>query len=347
MDIRQEIEEEIKKDKKEIEMNMLRERCKKLPDITDEIWNKLDIDDENREFIEEFLAESTQLSPKSLKQYTSALRIFLKWIMETLNNKKFYSLKKRDFLRYQNFLVRHGMSSSGIKLKRSAISSCCNYFENYYVGEDERFNLFRNFVKGVENVPPNSVYVKVEVTQEEYDLIKQTLLEEKKYRDYAMFVTAMECGMRGGELRGMKRIEASKEITGENKYVLTDIILGKGRNGGKPLEYMLNQTVLDALNLYNNTRNDNNEYMFVSYYGGKYDQLGESTFEDTCREYITDIVGRRINEHIFRATCASRALKRGVPDILVSKYILHHEDLSTLKYYDLRDFEQERNQMFE
>lgn len=346
MTINQEIEQEIIECKKEIEMNMLRDRCKKLPDITQDGWNKLNIDEENREFVEEYLMESTTLSPKTLKQYTSALRIFFKWVMENLNNKKFYNIKKKDFHRYQNFLVRHGMSSSGIKLKRASLSSMCNYFESFYIGEDDRFTLFRNFVKGVENVAPNSVYKKVEVSEKEYALLKETLLEDGRLRDYAMFVTAMETGMRGGELIKMKRLECYKEIKDGNTYVLTDTILGKGRNGGKPLEYMLNQTALDALKLYNESRNDNCEYMFVSNYNG-YSQLGDTIFESACSEIFSDIVGRRINEHIFRASCASRALKRGVPEILVSKYILHHEDLSTLKYYDLRDFSEERNKIFE
>lgn len=346
MNIQEQIEEEIKQERKTIEMNMLRDRCKKFPDITQEMWNKMSIDSENRELLDEFLMESTQLSPKSLKQYTSSLRIFMKWIMDTLNNKKFYQLKKKDFLRYQNFLIRHGMSSSGIKLKRASISSMCNYYETYYIGEDNRFDLFRNFVKGVENVAPNTVYIKVEVTEEEYTLMKETLLEENRLRDYALLVTAMECGMRGGELRNMKRVEANKVIQEGNTFVTTDIILGKGRNGGKPLEYMMNQTTLDALKLYNDTRKDDNEYMFTTYYGSKFNQLSDNYFENVCSDYLSDIVGRRINEHIFRSTCASRALKRGVPDILVSKYILHHNDLSTLKFYDLRTFDEEKNQIF-
>ena len=348
MNIQEVIEEEIKQERKSIEMNMLRDRCEKFPDITQEMWEKMEVDSENRELLDEFLLESTQLSPKSLKQYTSSLRIFMKWLMDTLNNKKFYTLKKKDFLRYQNFLIRHGMSSSGIKLKRASISSMCNYYETYYIGEDSRFDLFRNFVKGVENVAPNSVYIKVEVTEDEYTLMKETLLEENRLRDYALLVTAMECGMRGGELRNMKRVEANKIIQEGNTFVTTDIILGKGRNGGKPLEYMMNQTTLDALKLYNDSRKetDNSEFMFSTYYGGKFNQLSETYFETVCSEYLSDLVARRINEHIFRSTCASRALKRGVPDILVSKYILHHNDLSTLKFYDLRTFDQERNQIF-
>lgn len=345
--ISNEIQNDIEKELKEFENNMYRERCPKLPDITKEEWQKLNINSDNRELIDEFLLESTHLRPKSLKQYTSALRIFAKYVMEYLSNRPIYELKKKDFLRYQNFLVRHGMSSKGIKFKRSAVSSMCNYLETYYFGEDDRFDKFRNIVKGVENPAPNDVYKKVLVSEEEYQLMKNTLLEDGKIRDYAMFVTCMETGMRGGELRQLKRTEAYKTIDEKSGYVLSDVLYGKGKGDGKPLEYMINKEALEAIQMYEKTRdkNDGCEYLFVTNYGG-IKQVSENYFETVCREYLSDIVSRRINEHLFRASCATRLLLRGVPEILVSKYVLHHEDLSTLKHYDLRDFEEEKAQIF-
>lgn len=346
-EINKTIQQDIDNEMKEFETNMLRERCPKLPDIKEEQWKNLKINEENRELIEEFLLESTHLRPKSLRQYTSALHIFAKYIMDYLNNKAIYQLKKRDFLRYQNFLVRHGMSSKGIKFKRSAVSSMCNYLETYYFGEDNRFDKFRNIVKGVENPAPNDVYKKVLVSEEEYQLIKETLLEDNRIRDYAMFIVCMETGMRGGELRQLKRKEAYKQVDEKLGYVLTDIIYGKGKGDGKPLEYMINREAMEAMKLYEKTRdkNDGCEHLFVTNYGG-IKQVSDNYFETVCREYLSDIVSRRLNEHIFRASCSTRLLLSGVPEILVSKYVLHHNDLSTLKFYDLRTFESEKAQIF-
>ena len=87
------LEEEIK----EIEMNMLRDRCPKLPEITEEDWKNLSINEFNREIIEEFLIENPDLRPKTLLQYRSGLQIFAKWLMDTLNNKNIYEVKKKDF----------------------------------------------------------------------------------------------------------------------------------------------------------------------------------------------------------------------------------------------------------
>ena len=102
----------------------------KLPTVTEEQWQKLN--KFNRTITTEFLEESTSLSPKTLRQYFSALRIFFFWVYEHCDDKSLLEIKSRDFLKYQNFLVRRGMSSSGVRLKRAAISSLNGYIITYY-----------------------------------------------------------------------------------------------------------------------------------------------------------------------------------------------------------------------
>jgi integrase len=162
-----------------------------------------------------------------------------------------------------------------------------------------------------------------------------------------MLVVCMESGMRGGELRQLKRKETLKEVNSQEGYFLSDTLYGKGKGDGKPLEYMLNQTALDAMKMYEKTKDENDqcEYLFTAKQI-QWQQVSEGYFEGVCREVLSDIVSRRINEHLFRASCATRLLLQGVSEILVSKYVLHHNDLSTLKHYDLRDFKAEKAQIF-
>lgn len=77
--------------------------------------------------MEEFLDNSTELSPKSLKSYKSNLMIWFNWVRENLDNKKHIDIKSREYLRYQNWLVKLEHSSSDISNKRSAISTLNNY----------------------------------------------------------------------------------------------------------------------------------------------------------------------------------------------------------------------------
>src|SRR5687768_4463026 len=143
----------------------------RIDDVSEEQW-KL-INSENRKIVEEFLRESTQLSIQTIKQYTSALRIYFWWIKENAEDKSFYKIKSRDYLQYQNFIVRNNLSSSAIKFKRSAVSSLNNYIELYY--QDE-YPEFRNYItKAIATPVPAFVHEKEPLSLQEYENLCQEL----------------------------------------------------------------------------------------------------------------------------------------------------------------------------
>ena len=90
-------------------------------EITDEEW--LTVNAFNRNMVEDYLSNQTHLSPKSLTAYRSALRIFFWWVKNNLNDKNCIEIRKKEFLRYMNWLANRGMSESGIKFKKSSVSA--------------------------------------------------------------------------------------------------------------------------------------------------------------------------------------------------------------------------------
>ena len=63
---------------------------------------------------------------------------------------------------------------------------------------------------------------------------------------------------------------------------------------------------------------------------------------------LSPIVKRRINPHLFKSSCITYLLEKGVDLKVVSKYVAQHNDTSTTSnFYDLRDFEEEKNKIFE
>ncbi len=72
--------------KKEINKNMIRDRAPSLQPISNEQY--LLINKDNRRLAEEFLSESTHLSPNSISQYKSGLTMFLWWVHETFGEEK-------------------------------------------------------------------------------------------------------------------------------------------------------------------------------------------------------------------------------------------------------------------
>ena len=96
-------------------------KIKRLPPITDEEW--MLCNEFNRKLRDEFIANSTELSPQTIRTYKSNLAIWFNWVRENLNNKKQTDIRSIEYLRYQNWLVNRGVSSSDTERKRSAISS--------------------------------------------------------------------------------------------------------------------------------------------------------------------------------------------------------------------------------
>ena len=70
--------------------------AKRSDDITDEMWSE--VFEFNRNMVQEYLDNQTDLSIKTKIAYKSGLRIFFYWVKQNLNNKSFLS-----FLYQENF----------------------------------------------------------------------------------------------------------------------------------------------------------------------------------------------------------------------------------------------------
>lgn len=134
-------------------------------EITDEEW--LTVNEFNRDMVEDYLNNQVHLSPKSLIAYRSALRIFFVWVKNNLHDKNCTEIRKKEFLRYLNWLAVRGFSESGIKFKKSSVSAFNKFIENFY--EDD-YPQFRNYVTSEMQIPKTGrVYTKEPLTPEEID----------------------------------------------------------------------------------------------------------------------------------------------------------------------------------
>lgn len=324
---------------------MLRERAKKLPDVTDKMW--LEVNDSYRELVNEFLAVQ-DFSPQTKKQYKSGLRQFGWFVKESMNNKPFYKLKKRDFLRYLSYLRDdRKLSSSALGFKKSCVSSLCNYVENVVADDDKRYDKFRNFTRGLPAIAKNRVYDKVKVSYEEFQEMMDVLDSDDNILGKTWLATAFLVGARKAELVQFKTEILDYDIPEGQNYVLSHTVRGKGASvDGKPLNYMIPLEVLDYWREWVNTRGYESEYIFTTKYNGEIKKMSTSWADYFCSDVLSNILGRRVNAHIFKNSCITYHLERGVDINLVSKYIAHHNDISTTQIYDLRDFEEERNNIF-
>lgn len=329
----------------EIQKNMLKERAKKAEDVTDGQYKKCN--PINKNMVEEYFQVNQQLSKETRKQYQSAIRQFFVFVNEHLNDKPFYQITKRDFIRYMSEMQGRDLSSSAISMKKSAISSFCIYIENIVSEDMEECRNFRNFTKGMPQLAKNKVYEKKAVTSEEYEKMCSYLKEHNMLMEYAWLVTAYNVGARRAELRQFKT-EMINYIPkeGEN-FINSHVVRGKGKGqAGKPLIYMIPLTVVEAWKEWINNRDYENEYIFTIKHADGIKPISISWPDEFCQNVLSQICGRRINPHLFKGSCITHLLEKGVDMKVVSKFVAQHESAETTSLYDLRDFEEERSKIF-
>jgi len=336
-----------------IKQNTLRKRADKLPEVTDKMWNE--VIKVNREVYQDYIDSNQQLSKETLKQYKSASRQFFWWVKMRCQNKPIYQIKKSDFLKYRSYLINHGLSSSALNLKKSCISSICNFAENMYdSGEDyPDYVGFRNFTRGLPPIPKNKVYEKIKVSEEEYKDMMRVLEEQKDYLGMAWLACAFNVGARRSEIIQFKTeildYEHHINSKGEKQnYRFTHVVRGKGRSrDGKPIRFMLNDEAYKYLKLWVTERSYEHEYIFTVKYGGDYVALSKTWANSFCQNKLSPIAGRRINPHLFKASCITWLLESGKDIKVVSKYVAQHESVETTQLYDLRSDEDARDGIFD
>ncbi|MFS0905809.1 tyrosine-type recombinase/integrase [Priestia aryabhattai] len=326
---------------------------KKIEEVTDDFWDNV-VSDTNRELIEAFL-DQQHLSDATLKQYTSALKIFAKWVYDFCFVKKdgeekiIPELKPRDALKYQNWLISKGLSSSAIKFKRSAVSSLCNFIELYY---NDEYPNFRNiYTKAVPTVAKNSVKEKVPLTMKEINKIAKELEKRQDWQKLAYLWFTYSSGCRREESRQLLVEVATYDKHVDKKgnakdYYITHNIRAKGAGKeGKVRKFTFDQRAMDAIKKWveyrslqvNQTFGDTCPYLFVSKNKDDYRQVSPNTFNLWCKEFSKILGGKPVHPHLFRSSRATNAVVEEGKDIKAVQKLLGHNSSQTTEIYVVRD----------
>lgn len=334
--------------------------AKRSDEITDEMWET--VNEFNRDMVDDYLSNQTHLSPKSLNAYKSALRIFFYWVKDNLKDKNCIDIKKKEFLRYMNWLANRGLSSSAIKLKKSSVSAMNKFIENYY--EDD-YPLFRNFVTSDMIVPQTgNVFNKEPLTPEEIENLCKELIKREEWQKLAYVQFTYSTGCRRAESRQLLKEVVDYEpkrkmvtITDENgveqtvesvSYKTHDIRC-KGRSrAGKIRKLQFGQDVMDSLIKWIQVRGDDDcPYMFViKTKDGKTRQVGEGIFNDWCINEFSEIVGRRTTPHNFRRSRATNLVVHDNRALETAQKLLGHESSETTQMYVIREDSEDADEAF-
>ena len=332
--------------------NMDGKNAKRSDDITDEMWSE--VLEFNRNMVQEYLDNQTDLSVKTKIAYKSGLRIFFYWVKQNLNNKSFLDIKKKEYVRYLNWITNRGLSDSAIKFKKSSVSSFCNYVMMMY--EDE-YPTFRNFTVGLKVVKTGYVYPKEPLTPDEYIMLCEELEKREEWQKLAYLVFTYSTGCRRAESRQLlkevvdypakeRKIKIVDEDGNEkeaiSKSYQTHTIRCKGSSVvGKPRKLKFGEDAMQWMKKWLEVRGEDDcPYMFVvKYKNGKTRQVGEDTFNGWCKKF-EKIIGRRCHPHQFRESRATNIVVYEHKSAEVAQKLLGHNDVSTTKnHYIIRNDE--------
>lgn len=321
----------------------------KLSPVTEEQWGLCN--EFNKKITKEFIEESVQLSNKTLEGYYSALKIFFNFVRENLDNMSLLDIKGRDYLKFQNYLIRRGMSPSAVKFKRAAISSLNGYIITFY---EDRHPMFKNFItKKIANPPKAFVHEKKPMNKEEWELLIKTLEEREEWQKIAYLKFTYASGCRRAETRQLLKEIVNYKPVVKNKdgkeiiyYQTHDIrCKGKGKTG-KIRKLQFDQEALDAIKKWLEARGeDESPYVFVAKYAGKINMVSPNTFNQWCN-YFSEIVGRRIHPHQMREQRATDIVVGEGKEIRKAQKLLGHEQSSTTEIYVIRDGDEDIDDVF-
>lgn len=200
------------------------------------------VNEDNKQLLQDFIEylESTDKSKETIKQYTADIKICFTWSLESNKNKFFVEFNKRDFMKYQNYLVNTlEVSPARVRRLRSSISSMSNFVESVL---DDDFPNFRNIVNKIPAPSLEKVLEKTVFELEDLQKLLDHLVKEKKYQQACALALAMSSGARKSELGRFKvSFFEDENIVFGSLYKTPEKIKTKGRGSkGK----MLNKFVL-------------------------------------------------------------------------------------------------------
>lgn len=225
------------------------------------------INPENMKLLRDYLAylASTKRSKSTIRVYENDLLIVFVFILEHCNNKAFVTLRKRDIVALQNWLVNdHGNSPARVRRVKSTLSSLSTFIENVL---DDEYPNFRNIINKIESPVLQPVREKSVFSDEELDNILQHLVEGGDVEKACMVALARYSGRRKSELVLFKVDYFKPEnIVFGSLYKTPEKIKTKGRGDGKFLYcYTLAKQFQPYLNMWMRYREEHgieSEWLF-------------------------------------------------------------------------------------
>lgn len=263
----------------------MREKLSKnIKYFSNDTWLK--VNNENKSMMDYYLVNKKSLKASSARQYENAIRIFLMWVCEFSGNESIMDIKKRKILEYQNWLIEQGLSYNAVIFKRNALSAFFDFISDYFSDE---YPEFKNIIKEIPMPKNEHLKKKRYIDKKEMNILREELTKAGKYNQLAFVEITNYTGLRKEEILDLKKDIIDVHYNNDKLYPV------KVENR----KIYFNEESMDAIRKYLETRDDKNEYIFVTNKDDEVVRLNPTTFNFWCSNRISTILGREIKPSLL------------------------------------------------
>lgn len=263
---------------------MKKELSKNIKYFSNDVWDKVNA--ENKSILDFYLVNKKSLKASSIRQYENGIRIFLLWICEYSENECIAYVKKRKILEYQNWLIEQGLTYNSVIFKRNALSAFFDFVSDYFSDE---YPDFKNIIKEIPMPKNEHLKKKRYLDKKEIAILREELGKVRKYNQLAYVEITYLTGLSKEEVLDLKRDIVDIHYNNDGMYPV--------KVGNRKVYF--DEHCMDAIRKYLDTREDDNEYIFVTNKEDNVVRLNPTTFNFWCANRISTILGRDIKPSLL------------------------------------------------
>ena len=260
-------------------------------------------------------------SPKTIESYCNDVKQFQLYLTEKAADEQ-QPLSRFSFVRYKQHLLDHEYKTSTVNTIVNSLKVFNDFLQLKGIVDGNYIQLRKDRVP----IATGSEQVVEALTDAEVERVLAYIQDESKVssRNRLIIHTLLYTAVRVSELVHIKLADIDS---------LTSTLTVRGK-GGKVREIGIRNDLMELIKSYqaserNDSKYNDSEYLFVS-------QRNKKMHRDAVRDWLAKIsndIGIKLHPHLFRRTCATLLLRRGVPIVTVSKILGHHSVDMTSKMY--------------
>lgn len=271
--------------------------------------------------------QSVDRSPQTISGYRNDLKIFWVWCLDFNNNKYFPDLTKREIAKFQNHALNTwGWSSNRIRRVKSCLSSLSNYIQDILDDEPE-FENYKPIIRKISNPVKEPVREKTIFSDEQVEILLETLIERKEYEAACGFAIAAFSGMRIGELLQMKVEFFNNDHFVYDSMWKTDKVRAKGFGRmGKQINKFILYGAKPYIDLWLQEREKKDiesEWIFVTVSIDKDDKTRTYNQRKDTSSWVDmaeEILGVNVYLHAFRHYTCTKLHRLNLPSHVIQEF---------------------------